>query len=173
VSEPAIALLRSSFDSAHEWLEGTLSDVDNEVANHVPPGLSASVGANYIHHLTTEDFLLKYLTRGTPLMGAEWAGRTGASTMPPPGDWSEWGKTVQVDMPTAREYAKAVYAATDDYLASLSDADLDAPANISELGFPPMSVGRFLGGMILINAGAHCGEISVIKGLQGLRGYPF
>jgi hypothetical protein len=66
-----------------------------------------------------------------------------------------------------------VYANTDAYLAGLSDADLLQDADMSMIGLDPMPLGRFLGGMLLINAGAHSGEISCLKGVQGLRGYPF
>jgi hypothetical protein len=173
MSQPAVTVLRDAFQSAHEWLEGTVDDMDNTVANYVPPGLTAKAGAHYVHHVSAEDMFLNHLRGAQPLMAGSYAGRIGTSEPPPMGDWSAWGRSVEVDMPAAREYAKAVYAATDDYLSTLTDDDLQRPAGLGDFGFPDMSLGRFLGGMILINTGAHCGEISTIKGLQGRKGYPF
>jgi hypothetical protein len=175
MSQTAVALLRAQYASAHEWLEGTMGDVTNEVANYVPPGRTATAGAHYIHHVHGEDALINWLLRGTaPLARTTFDGRTGASELPPAeGDWFDWGRKVRVDVASARAYARAVYESTDGYLATLSDPDLETNPDLSPIGLPEMTLGSFLGGMLLINAGAHCGEISTIKGLQGLQGYPF
>jgi hypothetical protein len=90
---------------------------------------------------------------------------------PPPENppWDEWAGRVQVDLPSLRQYAQAVYASTDAYLASLSPADLDAAFQ----GFVGLeTLGSFLTGLGL-HAGWHTGEISAIKGVQGNKGYPF
>ncbi len=72
-----------------------------------------------------------------------------------------------------REYAQAVYAATDEYLASLTDEDLGRPVDLSALGLGEMPFSQaFLGG-ILNGTHWHTGEISCLKGLQGQKGYPF
>lgn len=173
-SQTAVSFLRAQFKSAHDTLEGTMNDVTNEVANWLPPGKPASIGANYVHHAFGEDALINMVLRGAAPMGATThVGRLGADAPPPAGDWSTWGRTVQVDVPAARAYAQAVYASTDDYLATLTDADLDGEADLSIIGVGKVPLGYFLGSMLLWDAAAHCGEISCIKGLQGLRGYPF
>jgi hypothetical protein len=87
-----------------------------------------------------------------PLFAATWAGKTGVSELPPmadpdaPGfpDWSEWGRRVKIDLASLREYAKAVYAGTDEYLASLSDDDLNRPVDLSALGLGERTVGYIL-----------------------------
>jgi hypothetical protein len=70
-----------------------------------------------------------------------------------------------------REYARAVSAAGDSYLASLDDEDLDRPVDLSMIGFGQKSVGWVLN-MVLANTNWHCGEISCLKGLHGAQGYP-
>jgi hypothetical protein len=80
---------------------------------------------------------------------------------------------VKVDLPALRKYAQAVYAASDEYLASLTDDDLNRPVNLSALGLGESTVGYVLTNGALGNAFSHSGEISWLKGLQGKRGYPF
>jgi hypothetical protein len=87
-------------------------------------------------------------------------------------DWSEWGRRVKIDLASLREYAKAVYAGTDEYLASLSDDDLNRPVDLSALGLGERTVGYILINGIVGNTFSHSGEISCLKGLQGKRGYP-
>jgi len=66
-----------------------------------------------------------------------------------------------------------VYGATDRYLASLDDAGLGRPVDVSALGLDRMTVGQLLNAGVLGNALTHVGEISCLKGLQGAKGYPF
>jgi len=173
-NQSAVSLLRTQFESAHEWIEGTMADVTADVANWVPPGKPATIGANYVHHAFGEDALINMALRGgAPMAMTTFAGRIGADEPPPAGAWGDWGRTVRVDPDTARTYAQAVYANTDNYLASLSDDDLEKDVDMSMIGVGTIPLGRFLGGLLLLDTVAHCGEISCLKGLQGLRGYPF
>ena len=88
-------------------------------------------------------------------------------------DWSAWARSVQIDLPALQAYAQAVFAATDEYLASLNDADLQGKADLSAFGLGEISMFDALNGGVLGNAYTHAGEISCLKGLQGARGYPF
>ncbi len=172
-SQIATTLLRDQFVRAHEWLEGTLAGVTNAVAAWQPQGHATPIGAQYLHHITAEDFFVNHLLQGgAPLMASSQAGKTGMSVPPPMGDWSSWAREVAVDIDTARQYAQAVYATTDAYLASLHDADLDCALDLSNIGMGTLSLGAFLS-TLLMNSNNHCGEIACLKGLQGLQGYPF
>ncbi|HEX6607614.1 MAG TPA: DinB family protein [Chloroflexia bacterium] len=170
----AVTLLREQISTAHEWLEGTMADVTAEQADWAPPGIANPLGASYAHAVTSEDLIINgMLGGGTPLFMGEWAGKTGQSLPHPHQDWTQyaaWARDVRVDLPAARAYAQAVYAATDAYLAGLTPEDLDREVNLfgmnQRLG---MALANFVAG--------HChdmmGEISCLKGLQGVRGYPF
>lgn len=48
----------------------------------------------------------------------------------PPRD--EWARRVKVDLAALRSYAKAIYDATDDYLASLTDHDVKRFLDLSD-----------------------------------------
>ena len=90
----------------------------------------------------------------------------------PGGDLKTWSRRVTVDLPALRRYGQAVYAATDEYVASLTPEALARPLDLSALGLGQQSV-MFVLTALLVNASMHCGEISCLKGLQGLKGYPF
>jgi hypothetical protein len=172
-SQAAVSLLRAQYGMAHQWVEGTMQGVSAEIAHAHPPGKPHPIAAEYVHVAVAEDYYIQALARGaTPLMASSFAGKTGASEPPPLGDWGDWGRSVQVDLDAARTYAEAVYAATDEYLASLTDADLAREVDLSAVNLGTQTVG-FIFSLILLNAAAHSGEISALKGIQGLRGYPF
>ena len=159
--------------NTHTGKRRTQADRVGEQAQWQPGGRALPAGAHYGHAVVTEDRIIQGMLRGaTPLAAGDWAERTGLSDVPPPGsDWGEWARQVQVDLPRLRAYAQAVYAATDAWLATLSMADLQREMDFSALGVgrQPMS---FLVNVTLLNAVAHCGEISCLKGLQGEKGYP-
>jgi DinB family protein len=170
----AVTLLREQIRTAHEWLEGTMADVTAEQADWVPPGVANPLGASYAHAVFSEDLLINGMLRGgTPLFKGEWAGKTGQSVVHPDQDWSQyaaWVRDVRLDLPAARAYAQAVYAATDAYLAGLTPEDLDREVNLFGGSY---SVGATLANFVAGHCHDLLGEISCLKGLQGVRGYPF
>ena len=172
-------LLRNLMKAAHEVLEGTVADVNTQTAQWCPPGKAHPVGALYVHILMGEDSLLNGAVRGgAPLFATTFAGKVGVSETPPAPDqdgWDEWARRVQVDMAVARAYAAAVYAETDAYLASQSDADLGKTIKhpFANFGFPDTTPADFIASVLSQHVAHHTGEISAMKGVQGLKGYPF
>jgi hypothetical protein len=152
-----------------------MADVTPEQAHWVPPGKASTIGANYVHVLTGEDMTIQGLMKGgPPLYASSWATKMGVSEPPPVGpgqDLQAWGKRARLDLEALRPYARAVYAATDEYVESLQPEDLNRSFDLSQfdLGQQPM---MFLLRALLTNASMHCGEISCLKGLQGAKGYP-
>src|SRR5688572_1671546 len=132
----AIELLRSHYNASHEFLEGTLADVTPDQVNVQPGGRTNSIGSNYAHVVCSEDGFIQGMIRGAaPLMAGKFAGKIGASSPPPQGfEWGDWAKSVTIDLPAMREYAQAVYANTDEYLATLKDADLDRELDMGPMG---------------------------------------
>jgi hypothetical protein len=173
VSNHTIEMFRAIFKQSHEVLENTIADVDDTMLNWQPPGLANSIAANYGHIVTGEDFLVNAMMRhGAPLLASSWAGKTGLSEPAPVGPgMREWGQRVQIDLPALRVYAQAVYTSLDEYLATLSDADLETTLQTENFGTP--TIGWFLGGILLANLNWHTGEIACLKGIQGKKGYPF
>lgn len=176
----SISLLRQQFGLAHNVLESTMEGVTNEQAAWQPPGKCQSVGASYAHVVLSEDMIVIGMLAGQPpLFATTWAGKTGASEpMPMLGpDWATtygaWTRSVKVDVAATRQYAAAVYAKTDEYLASLTSNDLDRNIDLSGVGMGEMNLAGVLSMLALGHVNNLAGEISAIKGAQGLKGYPF
>ncbi len=177
-----VQLLRDQLRQAHEFLEGAAADVTDEQAHWQPAGLANPLGATYAHLLFGEDAFVAGLGRRAPLFADGWEGRTGVSEPPPLAepdaiiplrqDWHEWGRGVRVELPALRSYAQAVHQAADDYLASLSDADLDQVIDLSAFGLGEQSLAWILSEGVVGHVRAHWGEIVCLKGLQGRQGFP-
>src|SRR3990167_5407436 len=108
------------------------------------------------------------------LAATTWAGKLGASEMPPVGpggDLKAGSQRVTLDLVALRRYGQAVYAASDAYLASLTADALDRKIDLSRFGVGEQTA-VFVLPALLANASMHTGEISCLKGLQGTKGYP-
>ena len=170
MSTYATGLLLGQFQSAHDWLEGTVGDITTEQAHWSPEGLPSPIAAQYLHVVVVEDGLIGALNGSGPLMTDAFADKVGASELPPPGQWADWGRGVQVDMALARDYARGVYAATEVYLQNIEDDDLNTEVDLGEtMGHQKLAYALNL---LLRNPYSHTGEIAALKGLQGLKGYP-
>jgi hypothetical protein len=166
------SLLQQQASWAHAWLDGTLGDITSEQVHWLSPN-GSNVGAQYAHIVSSEDFLINVVAKGgAPLAATAWAGKTGLSEPMPRGAFDEWAQRVRIDIPALREYGNAVFANTEEYIASLSSEELDRPLDLTDWGLGKISLGIFIGGLVLGNTYCHCGEMSCIKGLQGLKGYP-
>jgi DinB superfamily len=172
-----LTLLREQLQQAHQFLESTMADVTPEQAHWIPPGIANPLGATYIHILVAEDMFVNTVFKGgAPLLATTWAGKTGFNEpMPVPGpEWAhyaQWARRVQVDLPAMRQYAQAIYAASDNYLASLTPNDLDRVIDLSRLGVGQVTLAHALSRLVIAHVDNIIGEISCLKGLQGAKGY--
>lgn len=168
----ATTLLREQIQQAHEFLKAVMEGVTSEQAQWIPPGTANPLAATYVHAIASEDLAINMVLKGSaPLYATTWAGKTGISEVQPL-TTAQWARRVQIDLPTAQSYAQAVHAATDTYLATLTDDDLTRVLDLSSFGLGQMPVGTLLNRMVLGHIDNMCGEIAVLKGLQGAKGYP-
>lgn len=160
--------LREQMQALHGTLEAAIRDCPAEVlAGKLPGATINSIGAIYAHTIFGEDGILNGLVRGdTPVYFAGgWAPKVGLD-MPKGGMELDWAVTLDLDL--FRQYAAAVYQATDEYLATVSDDELD---RIVDPGFaPPMPVRSFVANILAWHVATHQGEISALKGVQGFNG---
>ena len=172
----AAALFRQQVLDARNFLEDTMKDVTPEQAAWNPGGQAMSIAANYAHVVTSQDGGLHGLLKGVaPLMASTWAGRTGFSEPPPfgPGtDLHGWANRVTIDLSALRQYAQAVYDATDEFTARLDDGGLARTLDLSAVGLGQQPASFILNAGWVANVSMHTGEISCLKGLQGAKGYP-
>ena len=168
-----ISSYREGLRWAYELLEMVMADVTPELAHATPPGIANPLAAIYAHAVVDLDIIPNYLLQGKPaLYQSAWAGKTGISDP----QWQmtfDWARSVQVDLPAARAYAKAAYESTDAYLASLSDSDLNKEIDLTNVGFGLRSLSWCLNALVISHLNNMIGEVSVLKGIQGVKGYPF
>jgi hypothetical protein len=120
----------------------------------------------------SEDWLISGKLRAQPSLfqRAAWSEKTGIEMIPFGGDPEPWVASVpNVKFDVLRQYAEQVYADTDTYLATLSEADLNGTVTFID----EMSIGAFLSTIIAWHAVHHGGEICALKGVMGGKGLPF
>lgn len=170
-------ILLQQLQAVHQILEQTMDGVTNDVAHFQPKGTANPVSGTYAHIIFSEDmFLHMFLKKDQPLYETTFKDKTGASEVQP-SDWAEaypkWLREVKVDVKQFREYAKAVYKETEDYVATLTDEDLEKDVDMSDFGMGKRKMYDFIANLINGHAFSITGEIAVLKGIQGLKGYPF
>ena len=169
----AIAVLRMQAEWAHQEFEMTTADVEENVAHAGPQGRAGSVGSSMAHVIFAEDSIVQGMLQGKPPLGmTAFEGKTGISD-PQMHNTPDWIKAVRLDLPRFRTYAKAVAAATDQYIASLTESDLDRSLDLSQAKLGVRTVGWVIGALVIAHIHDLTGEISAAKGAQGLQGYPF
>ncbi len=84
----------------------------------------------------------------------------------------DWARGVTMDLVSFLEYAKAVFAATDEFIAGASDADMDRVV-MNPISGKEEPVAVVLGTLGLWHLQNHQGEIVALKGVQGKKGLPF
>lgn len=168
----AIALLREQHKSAHGFFVETLGDVTSEQARWTPPGVANPLVAIFAHGIYCEDFIINELLRGErPLYASSFEGRTGIGN-PSPYVSLEWARGLAFEREPALAYAAAVAAATGAYIASLGEDDLEREIDLTAVGWGKFPLHAILSDFVIAHLQNMTGEISCLKGLQGLKGYP-
>lgn len=170
-------ILLTQMKEAHTYLMQTLDGVTDDVAKFMPPAKANPIAGTYAHLVMSEDmFIQGFLKKEKPLMETSFKDKTGASELHPM-EWEvaypKWLREVKIDMKQFNEYAKAVFAESEAYVATLSDEDLEKDVDMSAFGMGSKKAYEFIAGLINGHAYSIMGEISVLKGIQGLKGYPF
>lgn len=174
----ALQLLQYQLKSARNIFYGTIADVTPDMLHKDPGGKALPLGAIYAHLVFSEDAILQGMVlKKTPLSESSFKDKTGLDKPMPPMDenWSqaneEWSHSMRLDLEPFRKYAKAVFAQTDAYVDSLTDEDLDKEVDLGAWG--KTTVATIVSDYIIAHILNLTGEISVLKGIQGAKGYPF
>ena len=168
--------LRAALESAHHVLEGTMSDVDDELANRPAPGSSNPIGACYAHVAFSEDAIVNGWFKGqSPFLATSWVGRTGTNKPQPmrnivEGDLGEWYHSVHIDLPALRQYAQAVFENSEEFISSADDETLAREVD-TPMGRMPLASAFEV--FVIGHCNNLAGEISAVKGAFGRKGYPF
>ena len=151
--------------------DSAMKDVTEEQFNWLPPGTANPVRATFLHMISTEDNFVQALIQGKPRtwdLGG-WCDRIGVYTLPERGRGWEEAQARHVPLAAALEYQRAVRAATNAYLAGLTDEELDRMVDSFSGPGPTAEILALL----VIHTANHAGDIASVRGMQGAKGLPF
>lgn len=156
----------------HGTVDSMLADCGDKLNTRLPNATINSIASIYAHMVFAEDGIINGVFQGKPLLyiAEGWEAKTGLPHPGGPRQTEDWASKVQMDLAKFQEYAKAVYAQTDAYLASLPDTEV---ARKVQGPIGETTLGWFLGTILATHFPGHAGEIAALKGVQGLKGLPF
>jgi hypothetical protein len=163
--------VRQQVDEARRLKDAAMAGVTDEQFNWQPPGTLHPIKAAFLHTIAGEDSFFQKLLQGRPLVWetGDWAARIGVPQAPRPGQGWEEVRSTRLLLAPVLEYAEAVYGATNEYLARLTDEELDRPMTF--YGRQTTVAGMLA--LFVVHMSGHVGEIAAIKGLQGVQGLPY
>jgi hypothetical protein len=149
------------------WLFNMIADgMTDEQYNSKPQGTANSIAKSHVHAIATVDFLLNGTVKGGQM---DWPAFAAANGLP--GNPMEiWDHTGAIPLAAMKEYDAKVQKSAIDYVGSLSESDLDREIDTPFFGKQTAAYLIQLAGM---HAVGHGGDMSAVKGLQGLKGLPF
>ncbi len=170
-----VELIQFSLGSAFDILGQVTTDLTQELADWQPPGIANPAGATYWHTVSgADDVVYRWALGQEPLRQREsWDERVLKVSVPEPehgGDMLAYMQAIRVDLSALHDYAKTVAEALQGWLGSLTPEDLERTID-TPLG--QYTLAQMLDLFVIWHINAHCGEISVLKGCQGVKGYPF
>lgn len=195
-----VELIHFSLGFAFEILEGLVSDLTQEQADWQPPGKANPIAALYWHTVAYVDQYVhewgmapfRYIAFGEWLearsakrelgMGqaplrhsAGWQEKVVIALPPENPEDPYWDvrairEGLRVDLPALHDYARATAQTLLSWVASLTPEDLERTIS-TPIG--DYTLDQVLETFIIGHINSHSGEISALKGCQGLKGYPW
>jgi hypothetical protein len=161
--------IRHELGQGHQILQGILADCSDEVLNHTSAGSTLGSAASIFAHIVYDEDLIVSSVAGKPMLWESdgWNEKTGV-TIPGARQSADWTVNVRIT-PQFRDYANAVWAKSDEYVAALDPSALE---NKMQGPFGETTAARMLS-ITAYHLAQHSGEIAAIKGMRGLQGLPF
>ncbi|HXH20461.1 MAG TPA: DinB family protein [Dehalococcoidia bacterium] len=167
-----IDFFRSSFQRLHNTTVDAVRELTPEQLNFRPEG-HYSIAWVLWHMVRSEDVILRLMVQRKPELWAEggWAAKLG---LPERGQGTghtlEQAREIEIrDLPLFLDYAGAVWADVDAYLAGLTEADLDKMHPWRRAEEP---LGQIIGNHVMTHLFGHRNEIYWLRSEQGLQGSP-
>jgi len=168
-----IELLRINLVVAHDAFSKTVEDVTQEMADWVPPGRAHPIGERYAHVVAGEDWLVNGIARGgAPFFASTWAGKTGFGELNMMASNEEL-RAFRADVAALRQYESAVFVETQGYLNNLDLQEMERVFDMSAFGYGQVPAPAWWSTFIIGHLHDVMGEISILKGCLGYKGYPF
>tara|TARA_B100001123_G_scaffold451177_1_gene628065 strand:+ start:36928 stop:37443 length:516 start_codon:yes stop_codon:yes gene_type:complete len=150
-----------------------MENVDQDVADWLPPGEAHPIRMSNLHCLWAEDRFINVFLQEDPTIWSVIGLEEKTGLIPGRLPSAEWARSTPIDINQLREvYMPALFEGTDKYLDTLKADDLDKPVKSDVTNLNGLKAGEILIRFALHNAN-HVGEIASQKGTQGLQGYSF
>jgi len=155
-----VELLQFSVGVAFDVLGQVTADLTQEQADWSPPGTVSCIRDIYWHTLTYVDHFVRDNCIEGKRLPETVESRPDVLRM----------QAVEADVCELHQFASEVESTVQDWLSSLTPADLDRTRHTT---VGELNAGQMLEIYVVWHINAHCGEISALKGCQGLTGYPW
>jgi len=166
-----IDFIRETIHPQHERWDGAVSDLSPEQI-HYHPGVGNHIGFIVWHYVRTEDNVVQFVFQNRQPPVWLQGGYDQAFGLPrtAQGTGMPAEEAARLRLPAAEQwmpYQRAVWQATDAWLASVTEADLQRPVLIRPFGEIPILTALR---QILISHGyMHLGQVYHLRTLQGLK----
>ncbi len=160
--------IRRSLAFAHRALDDACTGTEEQL-HFVPEHGSHSIAWCLWHTARVEDLIINARCRRAPqVWNEQWAERIG---LPFEGMGTgmsdDEAQQIRInDMDAFRKYQQAVWEQTEDYLASMTDEDLEREIPTRDGGTE--TVGQGISLHMLGHFNGHRGEINTLRGMQGM-----
>jgi hypothetical protein len=165
-----VELITHELGRLHRTLDASLAGLTPEQLHAVPASHPAAntIAWGLWHYVRTEDNVVRYILQNRrPIVWQE-GGYAEKLGLPPvaqgTGMSTQEAQALRIkDLTLFREYVEKVWASTDDYLAHVDAAALDATVTVKPLGAMPAI--RALAEVCLTHGFTHAGEIELARTL--------
>ena len=160
--------LRTSVKTVNDMVDTAMQELTDEVVNFHPGGTANTIAQLLAHVVSGQDVLINdKIGGGRTLHETGWAEKTGIPVERP----LIWQRDVwKLDLAGFDAYRKEVAHSAEWTFNALKPGDLDREIEWIRGPSRPLAL---MAQTVFVNHGlGHCGEISAIKGMQGLKGLP-
>jgi len=166
--------LLAALANAHFYTSSAMEGLTEEAAHWQPPGTTSTIARLLAHAVLVEDLMLNRIIKGgEPIfLAGGWVARTGlpeAAAGRLRDVEAIWYQEWRLQLDAFNSYRLAVERSASDYIASV---DLESLEREITVGPTTRSLDGALRGVVIHHLLIHNGEISAVKGLQGLAGPP-
>lgn len=162
----AVTYAKTALEQTFGLLKPVVDGMDDDQYNFSPPGTSNSIARSHAHLVSALDFFVNNVLRGQPPVWSTFAPEHGLPANP----LEIWKHDERVSMKDMLAYQQQILDGVLSYVSTLSEADLDRVVDSRVLGKQTVA---FMLQLATMHTAGHAGDISTVKGFQGLKGLPF
>ena len=174
-----VEIVKTLMEHVRQSFIDVMENVDQEVADWLPPGEAHPIRTSAAHILWVEDAFVNAVIRESTTVWADLGLQEKTGIRPGPIPNLEWARTTNIDIEELKKlYVNELFDNTESYLENLDPKDLNRDIDIEGKGraLKRVLIGTRVSDILLtlsIHSANHIGEIASQKGTQGLQGYSF